>query len=293
MSGSSEFDNSARCIPQGMPAMMAMTYGMEIMQSRDEITMFGELNDQYRRIFLDGRKPSQKILNNPTYIGYSTGRWEGDTLVVDTVAIHEGAFIDGSSPHSDQMTVRERIRFSARDVIEDRITVSDPKALLEPWETVRTYRRAATGNDESCARRRAQRDWIGRNDVMATKGAGCAMAIACLATGPTVSGHHWFSQFSQEKTITVTGDIVKVDLTNPHSWLWVDVKDEKGAVVNWGFEGGSIRQMSNGGYTRDRLKIGTRVVIVANPAKDGSPHGSLRSTTFPDGEKLGRGFGEF
>ena len=148
MSGSSEFDNSARCIPQGMPAMMAMTYGMEVMQTKDKITLFGELNDQYRRIYLDGRKPSQKVLNDPTYIGYSTGLWEGATLVVDTVAIHEGAFIDGSSPHSDQLAVRERIRFSAPDVIEDRITVTDPKALQEPWETVRTYRRAAPGNDE-------------------------------------------------------------------------------------------------------------------------------------------------
>ena len=217
--------------------------------------------------------------------------------MVDTVAIHEGAFIDGSSPHSDQLTVRERIRFSAPDVIEDRITVTDPKALLEPWETVRPIgaRLPATTN---CAKPPAPRDWIGRNEhrpvTDVRKGATViAAVIGLLVAAMPLSGHHSFSQFSQEKTITVTGEIVKVDLTNPHSWLWVDVKDEKGTVVNWGFEGGSIRQMYNGGYTRDRLKIGTRVVIVANPAKDGSPHGSLRSTTFPDGEKLGRGFGEF
>jgi hypothetical protein len=65
----------------------------------------------YRRIFLDGRKPSQRVLDDPTFAGYSTGHWEGDTLVVDTVAIREDTLFDRFSPHSDQFTVRERIRF--------------------------------------------------------------------------------------------------------------------------------------------------------------------------------------
>jgi hypothetical protein len=70
-----------------MPNMMSMTYGMEIQQTKDRITIYGELNDVYRRIYLDGRKPSPKVLDDPTFAGYSTGHWEGDTLVVDTVAI--------------------------------------------------------------------------------------------------------------------------------------------------------------------------------------------------------------
>ena len=148
MSGSSEYDASARCIPQGMPTMMAMTYGMELMQSKDKITMFGELNDQYRRIFLDGRTPSKRVLNDPTYAGYSTGHWEADTLVVETVALNTSSLMDAASPHSEDLKVVERIRFTSADVIEDRMTITDPKALLEPYETVRTYRRAAAGNDE-------------------------------------------------------------------------------------------------------------------------------------------------
>jgi hypothetical protein len=148
MSGSSEYDPAARCIPQGMPSMMAMAYGMEVMQIKDKITMYGELNDQYRRIFLDGRRPSRKVLNDPTYAGYSTGHWEGDTLVVDTVALNANSLIDAASPHSEELRVRERIRFTSPDVIEDRMTITDPRALLEPYETVRTYRRAMPGNDE-------------------------------------------------------------------------------------------------------------------------------------------------
>jgi len=148
MSGSYEFDNNAKCLPPGMPAMMSMPYGMEVMQTKDKITFFSELNDALRRVYLDGRKPTQKQLDDPTYAGYSTGRWEGDTLVVETVALHPDSFIEGFTPHSEAMTVSERIRLTGPGVLEDRITVTDPKALTKPWEAVRTYRRAAAGNDE-------------------------------------------------------------------------------------------------------------------------------------------------
>ncbi len=146
--GSYEYDNIANCLPPGMPAMMSMAYGMEIMQTEDKITFFSEHQDALRRVYLDGREPTERHLNDPTYAGYSTGYWEGDTLVVDTVALTTKSFIDSSSPHSDRMTVHERIRFIAPGVLEDRITVNDPVALLEPWEIVRTYRKAEYPNDE-------------------------------------------------------------------------------------------------------------------------------------------------
>jgi hypothetical protein len=148
IAGSYEFDNNAKCLPPGMPAMMGMAYGMEVMQIKDKITFFSELNDALRRVYLDGRQPTAKILDDPTYAGYSTGHWEGDTLVVDTVALHPNSFIEGFTPHSDAMTVKERIRFTGPGVLEDRILVTDPKALTKPWETVRTYRKAMPGNDQ-------------------------------------------------------------------------------------------------------------------------------------------------
>jgi hypothetical protein len=148
MSGSYEYDPIANCLPPGMPAMMSMAYGMEIMQNKDKITFFSEWQDALRRVYLDGRKPTQKIMNDPTYAGYSTGHWEGDTLVVDTVALHPDSFIDNSSPHSEDMSVKERIRFISPGVLEDRITVTDPKALTKPWETSHTYRKAEAPNDQ-------------------------------------------------------------------------------------------------------------------------------------------------
>ena len=147
-SGSYEYDNIANCLPPGMPAMMGMAYGMEVMQNESKITFFSEHQDALRRVWLDGREASQAILNDPTYAGYSTGHWEGDTLVIDTVAITTKSFIDSSSPHSDRMTVHERIRQVGPDILEDQITVRDPVALEEPWQITRTYRRAAAPDDE-------------------------------------------------------------------------------------------------------------------------------------------------
>lgn len=155
MAGLSDTDPNANCLSAGMPGMMSMAYGMEIQQTRDRITLYGELNDVYRRIFLDGRKPQQRTLDDPTFAGYSVGHWEGDTLVVDTVALREDSLLDLFSPHSDALTVQERIRFTAPGILEDRVTATDPKALLEPHTQVRTYRKASPPNDElrefSCA----------------------------------------------------------------------------------------------------------------------------------------------
>jgi hypothetical protein len=148
VAGSSESDKVAQCLPPGMPLMMSMFYGMEVMQTRDKITFFSELNDALRRVYLDGRTPTPAILDDPTYAGFSTGHWEGDTLVVDTVALRDDTYIEGFTPHSEQLTVRERIRFASPGVLEDRIVVSDPKALVKPWETVKTYRKMTGPPDD-------------------------------------------------------------------------------------------------------------------------------------------------
>ena len=141
-------DTGANCLPPGMPSMMAMPYGMEVMQNDQKITFFGEHQDALRRVYLDGREPSESVLNDPTYAGYSTGHWEGDTLVVETVALTTNSYITGKSPHGDRMTVHERIRFTEPGILENRVTVDDPEALTEPWEVVYGYRKASYPNDE-------------------------------------------------------------------------------------------------------------------------------------------------
>jgi hypothetical protein len=73
IAGSSQYDPVAKCLPPGMPAVMSMFYGMEVMQTKDKITFFSELNDALRRVYLDGRKPSQKVLDRSDLRGIFDG----------------------------------------------------------------------------------------------------------------------------------------------------------------------------------------------------------------------------
>jgi hypothetical protein len=146
-SGSKETEPEANCLPPGMPYHAWAQYGLEIVQGRDKIALFSEWMDAYRRIYLDGRKvPSDW---DPSYNGYSTGHWEGDTLVVETVGLREDKVLDRyGSPHSDALRITERIRLVDPNTLEDKLTVHDPKAFTKPWDYTVTYRRAAPGDDE-------------------------------------------------------------------------------------------------------------------------------------------------
>jgi hypothetical protein len=146
-SGSEVTEPVARCLPPGMPYFTLAQYGLEIVQGRDKIVFFSEWMDAYRRVYLDGRTLPKDV--DPSYFGYSTGHWEGDTLVVETVNLRDDTVLDRyGSPHSDAMRISERIRLTAPDVLEDKLTITDPKAFTKPWEIVRSYRRARAGNDE-------------------------------------------------------------------------------------------------------------------------------------------------
>src|SRR5437867_7207610 len=146
-SGSEETEPVARCLPPGMPWFMLAQYGLEIVQSRSKIALFSEWMDAYRRIYLDGRKPPKDL--DPSFNGYSMGHWEGDTLVVETVSLRDDTNLDRyGSPHSDVTRISERIRLTSPDVLEDKITVNDPKAFTKAWEFAVSYRRAGPTNDE-------------------------------------------------------------------------------------------------------------------------------------------------
>jgi len=146
-SGSEATEPVARCLPPGMPYFTLAQYGLEIVHGKDKIAFFSEWMDAYRRVYLDGRTMPKDF--DPSYQGYSTGRWEGDTLVVETVNLRDDTVLDRyGSPHSDAMRIAERIRLTAPDVLEDAITVYDSKAFTKPWEVVRRYRRAGAANNE-------------------------------------------------------------------------------------------------------------------------------------------------
>jgi hypothetical protein len=131
--------NNVHCIPEGMPAMMSAQFPMEILQSRGQVTIIEEAFTQVRRILLD--RPLKAVDDvEPGFFGHSVGRWDGDTLVVDTIGIKESVrFRD--VPHSKEMRIRERIHLVSPTELRNDLTIEDPAMLEKPWQVTFVYRR--------------------------------------------------------------------------------------------------------------------------------------------------------
>jgi len=113
--------------------------------------------------------------------------------------------------------------------------------------------------------------------------AGLGLVFAAM----TASAHHAFiAEFDANKRVKVSGTVTKLEWTNPHAWLYVDVKDESGKVTNWGFEMGSPNTLIRQGWRRTALKEGDQITIEGYGAKDGSNIANARSVTLPDGTKV-------
>jgi hypothetical protein len=139
-------DPTSRCLPPGMPRIMTMSYPMEILMTPGQVTIIAEWSSQVRRVFTDGRGHPAPDDLDPTFNGHSIGHWEGKgkdaVLVIDTVGIRGDTGFDASGiEHSDQIHVVERMRQSAPDMLEDQITVIDPKAFVHPWVVTKKYKR--------------------------------------------------------------------------------------------------------------------------------------------------------
>jgi hypothetical protein len=131
---------SSACVPYGMPSMMSVAvYPIEVIQTTKQVTIIAEAFSEVRRVYIG--KPQQKIDDVPPgYYGRSVGRWQGDTLVIDTVGIKESVQYQ-RMPHSDQMHISERMRLVAPDVLHDQITIEDPVVLEKPYTYTLAYRR--------------------------------------------------------------------------------------------------------------------------------------------------------
>lgn len=113
------------------------------------------------------------------------------------------------------------------------------------------------------------------------------MIAAFLAAATSLSAHHSFAaEYDGTKPITVTGTVTKVEWTNPHARIYVDVKDDKGVVTNWNFELGGPLQLNRLGWKRDSVKAGDQVKVDGYLAKDGSKMANARNVVFADGRKV-------
>jgi hypothetical protein len=137
----------SNCSPPGMPRIMQLAqYPYEFLFTPGRVTINQEAWMQTRTIWTDGRGHPEDP--DPTFMGHSIGRWEGDTLVVDTIAIWEELEIAGGMFHSPEFRVTERIRLSdeSLDILVNEITMDDPQALAEPYKITVTYRRDRVGS---------------------------------------------------------------------------------------------------------------------------------------------------
>jgi hypothetical protein len=98
------------------------------------------------------------------------------------------------------------------------------------------------------------------------------IALIAVAVAPAFA-HHSFAAFDITTQKTVTGTVHKVDWTNPHIWLWIDVANDRGTTDTYGFEGMSPNFLARRGWTRTTLKVGDKITINYRPMKDGSKGG--------------------
>jgi len=110
--------------------------------------------------------------------------------------------------------------------------------------------------------------------------------IIALAVALPAMAHHSATMFDQSKTITLEGVVKEWQLTNPHSWLLVEVTGKDGKKTVWGFEAEGPSTLQRAGIKPSDLKVGTKVTITGNPMKDGTPAAIWVDAVREDGKKL-------
>ena len=125
-------DPLAHCLPIGAVRLHTFTGFKKITQTPTLIAILYEYNASYRQIMTDGRP--LPVDPNPSWNGYSSGKWEGDTLVVNTIGFRNGLWLDmAGSPLSDSARMTERFRRINYGKLEIELTVDDPKSYTKPW----------------------------------------------------------------------------------------------------------------------------------------------------------------
>jgi hypothetical protein len=134
----------SHCLPIGIRAVM-LTYAFKMIQAPQEIVMLSETGDPFRQIYTDGRSLPKQA--EPSWMGYSWGKWEGDTLVVETTGFKERSWLDLlGHPRSESMRITERYRRRDFGHMDLEVLFDDPKYYTRPF-TLRTGLRVISNSD--------------------------------------------------------------------------------------------------------------------------------------------------
>lgn len=125
------FNPIVNCLPDGAPHGNVLPQPFKVVHSAGVIVLLYEVGTTFRQVFMDGRK--LPVDPSPTWQGYSVGRWEGDTLVVDTIGFNDRSWLDvRGTPHSEEMRVEERFRRRDYGHLDLTTTITDPKTFTRP-----------------------------------------------------------------------------------------------------------------------------------------------------------------
>jgi hypothetical protein len=113
---------------------------------------------------------------------------------------------------------------------------------------------------------------------------GCFLTLG--AAGHVAAHHSFAAEFDANSPIEITGTVTKIEWANPHTFFYIDVKNEAGEYENWALEMGSPNGLMRRGWTRNTLKYGDVVTVTGSRAKDGSFKGNARSVVLADGTRL-------
>jgi hypothetical protein len=163
--GDNVVDFTATCVPYGFPSITYFPEEFQFTLNSLNILSFG--NSAYRHVYMDGRRHPRNLM--PTYTGHSVGRWDGDTLVIDTVGLRADSLIDSGLTHTTQLHVVERMRLAGPSTLQVQFTFDDPQEFVHPWVVERKYERVTQVQISAaadCSANRFERDESGRSILL-------------------------------------------------------------------------------------------------------------------------------
>ena len=116
-----------------------------------------------------------------------------------------------------------------------------------------------------------------------------ATAAVLAAAIPALAHHSFSAEFDSNKQVKLEGKVVKMEWSNPHTWLFLDVDKPDGTVEHWSVEGGAPGVLLRNGWNRNSLPAGTKIIVYGFQSKDGALRANSRSIEFPDGRRLDTG----